>query len=73
MGATIKIFRVSLSYKNFAKSDFRNYSIHSIGKHTEILQVIFLRSLPKINIVSFYIYVSSQQKLPHDIMKLEKS
>ena len=25
MGATIKIFRVSLCYENFAKSDFRNY------------------------------------------------
>ena len=65
MGATIKIFRVSLCNENSAKSDFRNYSNHSIGKHTEILEVIFLRSLPKINIVSFYIYASSQQKLPY--------
>ena len=41
LGATIKIFRVSLCYESSAKSDFRNYSKHSIDKHTEILEVIF--------------------------------
>ena len=34
-----------------AKSDFRNYPNYSKDKHTEILEVIILRNLTKINIV----------------------
>ena len=37
--------------ENYAKSDFRNYPNCSERKHIEILEVIKLRNLTKINIV----------------------
>ena len=51
MGATKKKCTFLLEIGNCAKNNFRNYSNYSKGKNTEILEVIILRNLTKINIV----------------------
>ena len=50
MGATKKMCKF-FYIENCAKSDFKNYTNYSKVKHTEILQVIILRNLTKINTV----------------------
>ena len=42
-----------LKLENCAKSYFKDYPNYSKDKHTEILEVIILRNLTKINIVFF--------------------
>ena len=49
MGATKKICGFILSVENFSKSYFRKFPIYSKHEHTEILAVIILQNLSKIN------------------------
>ena len=49
MGATKKICELKFFVENFSKSYFINYQKYSKDEPTEILEVIILQNLPKIN------------------------
>ena len=49
MGATKKIWELKFFVENFSKSYFINYQKYSKDEPTEILEVLILQNLPKIN------------------------
>ena len=62
MGATKKICELKFFVENFSKSYFINYQKYSKDEPTEILEVIILQNLPKINNVYILNYYLNHQK-----------